>query len=128
MVRRADSRFDLRGGAVGDHSPPCHEHDTIGVGVGLLEVMGGKDDGLAAGGEVAHHCPKAVPGLDVEGDGRLVEHQEVGVRHQRDGEADPLGLPARQLLCAPVGNLAEVGDDRAPRRHRAGRCTATPSS
>ncbi len=106
-----------------------HQHDAVGVGVGLLEVVGGEHDRLAAGGEAAHRHPEGVAGLDVEGDGGLVEHQQVGVGHQGQGEAHPLGLAARQLVGAAVGDVGDAGGgEDLVDRHRVGVQRAPPSS
>ena len=51
-----------------------------------------------------------VASLDVERDRGLVEHQQVRVGHDCDGEAHPLGLAARQLLRPLVRNVGEPGE------------------
>ena len=60
---------------------------------------------LPRAAKLAHHGPEAVPGFDVEADGRLVEHQQFGIGHERDCEPSTLRLPARQLLRAAFGDL-----------------------
>ena len=73
---------------------------------------------------------KRVAALDVHRDRRLVEHEQVGVADERDREADALRLAAGELLGAPVGDVADPGAARAPRRRRAdaGRATAIIST
>ena len=44
---RADHRLDLGRRPVGDDRPVRHQHDPVGVGVGLLEVVGREEDRLA---------------------------------------------------------------------------------
>ena len=105
MERRPDAGLDLGGRPVGDDAPIGHEQDPVGELVGLLQVMGGEDHRLAAGGERPHGRPEAVATLDIEGHGRLVENQQVWVRHQGDGEADPLGLAAGQLVGSAPGDV-----------------------
>ena len=81
--------------------PAGHEHDPVGVGVGLLQVVGGEQDGLAPAANARIVGQNVRAALDVHADGRLVEHEQVGVADEREGEADPLGLPAGQLVaCA----------------------------
>ena len=82
----------------------CHEDSPIGVGVRLLEVVRREQDRLAVAGEVADRRPEGVPALDVHADGRLVEHEQLWIAHQRDRESQPLGLAAAEALRAPVGD------------------------
>jgi hypothetical protein len=90
----ADPGLDLGGWAVRDDPSPRHQDDAIGEGIGLLQVVGGEDDGLALGGDLAHDVPEVPSALDVDGGGRLVEYQQVGIGHQRHGESHALGLSA----------------------------------
>jgi hypothetical protein len=53
--------------------------------------------------------PELAPALDVDGRGGLVEHEQVGVGHQGDREADPLGLAAGELVGASFGELGHSG-------------------
>jgi hypothetical protein len=53
----AHPRLDLGGRAVGDDPTVGHEDGAVGVGVGLLEIVGGEKDRLTAGGELAHDHP-----------------------------------------------------------------------
>jgi hypothetical protein len=54
--------------------------------------------------------PEVVAALDVHGHRGLVEHEQPRVGHERCGEAHPLGLAARQLLRAAVGDLGRAGE------------------
>ena len=49
-------------------------------------------------------------GFDVERDRRFVEDEQVGVRHERDGESHALGLAARQLVRPPVRDVGDPGE------------------
>ena len=71
-----------------------HQHGAVGICVGLVEVVRGEQDRLAARRELAHHAPEGAAALDVHRDGRLVEDQELGIADQRDGETRPLDLAA----------------------------------
>ena len=79
-VRLPDARLDLGRRAVGDDSPVSHQDRAVGVRVGLLEVMGGEQHRLASGRELAHDAPELAAALDVQRDGRLVEHEQVGLQ------------------------------------------------
>ena len=84
-------------------------------------------------GKVAHRRPEGVPALDVHPDGRLVEHEQLGVADQRDGESEPLGLAAAEALRAAVGdrldlrererfvNVERLGEERCDHRHELAR-------
>ena len=56
-------------------------------------------------------------GLGVDGREGIVEHQDLGLPHQRAGQRDALLLPARELHAALADDGVEaVGQRRAPRR------------
>ncbi|HEV7760917.1 MAG TPA: hypothetical protein VGO78_18055 [Acidimicrobiales bacterium] len=101
--------LDLGGGPVGHHPALGHQHDAVGVEIGLLQVVGGEDHGLGPLADGPHRPPEGLAGLDVHGHGGLVQHQQVGVRHQGHGEAGPLGLAAGQLVGALVGEGIDAG-------------------
>ena len=73
-------------------------------------------------GEPAEQVPQVAPQHRVEPDGRLVEHEHLGVADERAGEAGPRPLPAREVLDLDVGVVGEVDrrdgavDGIAPRR------------
>ncbi|HEY8858910.1 MAG TPA: hypothetical protein VIM27_05610, partial [Gaiellales bacterium] len=48
--------------------------------------------------------PTIAPALDVHGHRWLVQHQQVGVADERDGEARTLGLAAGELLRPALGD------------------------
>src|SRR5258705_5833462 len=48
-VPAGDDRLDLGGGAVGHDPAGAQQHDPVGVGVGLVEVVGGEEDGSPDG-------------------------------------------------------------------------------
>ena len=106
----AHARLDLRRRTFGDDPSPRHEHHPVGVGVGLLEVVRGEDDGLATGHERSHHGPEALARFDVEADGRLVEHHQLGIGDERNCEASTLCLPARESLRAACRHVLQTGE------------------
>ena len=102
--------LDLGGGAFADDAAFVDDDDAVGEGVGLFEVVGGEEDGFAAGGEGADLLPEAAAGFDVEADGGLVEEDEVGVAAEGEGEEDALLLAAAELAEHAVFDAFELGD------------------
>ena len=58
--------------ALADHPDP------VGHLLGLLDVMGGQDDGDAVLAQRADHVPHVAPQLHVDARGRLVEEEDLG--------------------------------------------------
>jgi LuxR family transcriptional regulator, maltose regulon positive regulatory protein len=58
-----------------------------------------------------HVRPERLPGFHVHRGGRLVQHDQVGLAHDGQGEPDALGLAAGQLVHPAAG---QVGDARPP--------------
>ena len=56
---------------------------------------------------------------DVQRRDRLVADEELGVQGQRPGEADPLALPAGELVGVAVGGIAGKPDDAEQLLHAA---------
>src|SRR5699024_3346052 len=104
-----DEGADLGPGAVGDHAAAVHDHHTGGLALGLLEVVGGEDDGPPGGGYAPHLVPEGAPGADVHADGGLVQQQHLRVAEQGDGEADPLRLAAGEGAHLPLHQVGDVG-------------------
>ena len=96
-----------RGRAVRDDRPFADDDDAVGHGVGLVEVMGREDDCAPLPGKTAHHGPERPPTLNVHGDRRLVQEDEVGITGDGECEANPLGLPTREPLGLAIGKVAE---------------------
>ncbi len=93
----------------------------MGEGVGLFEVVGGEEDGLAAGGERAYLSPHPAARFDVEADGRLVEEDEVGVTGEREGEEGALLLTAGELAeHARLDAFEASGANQVSVRHGVG--------
>ena len=115
-------RLDLGGGAVGDDPAAAHEHHPVGVGVGLLQVVGGEDDGTAAPASSRIAVQKSCRPRDVHAGGRLVEDQQLRVGQQRHGEPQPLLLAAGALADQPLADVGDAGPvQRLRPRGRAGR-------
>ena len=101
--------LDLGGRPVGDDASAAHEHDAVGVLVGLLEVVRREQHGAAAGGVGADRGPEGAPALDIHARRRLVEDQQARVGQQRHREPQPLLLTARAQADAAVGDLGDAG-------------------
>ncbi len=81
---------------------------VVGEPVGLLQVLGGEQDGRAVGHEVLDHGPQLVAAPGVEAGGRLVEEQDRRAVHQRGGEVEAPPHPTGVRLDGPVGGVDEV--------------------
>ena len=101
---------DFGGGPVGDHPAVADQHHSVGVRVGLLQVVGGKQDRAPVLGVGSDGVPEVSAASDVHAGGRFIQDQQVGVGQQRHGKAQPLLLASRALGDAPVGDR---GDARA---------------
>ncbi len=113
---------DLVAGARLDDLAEVHHRDAIGDVADHRQVVGDEDVGQAEGVlELLEQVDDA--GLDrhVEGRHRLVEHDQLGLEGQGPGDADPLALPAGELVRVAVGVLGREAD-----RWRAARCTRVP--
>ena len=70
--------LQLVAGARGDHLPLVQHDDAVGELVGLLQVLGGEQDGGAVGDQLADRAPQAEAATRVQPAGRLVEEQHLG--------------------------------------------------
>src|SRR3954452_25032421 len=103
----------LAGGALGlcagEHDPAgAHHRDPIGELPGLLEVMGGQDDGGAASDQVPDQLPDRAADLRVQPGGGLVEDDDPWPAEQRQGEVEPAPLAAGEAAHPDAGAGAEV--------------------
>ena len=82
--------------------------DPVGERVGLLQVLGGEEDGDALlGGEPRHLVPERGAALDVEAGGRLVEEEDARPVGERQRQVEPPLHPARVAADFAVGRLGE---------------------
>ena len=109
LGRYRSERFHFRWGAFTDHAALVDDDDALGEGVGFLEVMGGEEDGFAAGSEELDLGPHAAARFDVEADGRFVEEDKVGVAGEGEGEEDALFLSAGELAEEAGLDAVEAG-------------------
>ena len=75
--------LELFRGALGDDAPLVHDRHLVGETVGLLQVVGGEQDGEAlVPGQVSYLPPHVCAGFRVEPGGRLVQEEHLGAVHQ----------------------------------------------
>src|SRR5580658_6008243 len=85
---------------------------------GLVDVVGGENDGGAGGGEVLDRGPGPAAGFGVEPGGRLVQEQDLGATDDPDGDVDSAALSARESTDIGVRVLAQI-DQIEDLAHRA---------
>ena len=123
-ARAADLVLQRLGRALGDDAAAVDDPDAVGEHVGLLEVLGGEEDGHAAvGREPLHLLPQRAAALHVEAGGGLVEEQDARPVDEREREVEPALHAAGVAAHAAVGGLHEPDaleqlrpSARAPRR------------
>ena len=111
--RAADLGLQRRRRALGDDLAVVDDPDPVGERVGLLQVLGGEEDGDAVlGGEPRDLVPERGAALDVEAGGRLVEEEDAraGGRAPAPGRAGASSRPSSRRPCG-----------RPPRRGRPAR-------
>ena len=96
------------GRAGGDGPAVVDQHDAVGQHVGLVEVLGGEQQGDALGDEVADGRPHDLAAAGVEAGGGLVEHEQLGLDDEAGGQVDPAALAAGDVLHQLVAELADV--------------------
>ena len=79
---------------------PCRRRRRDRTAPRLVHVVGGQQDGAAAGLVPFEERPQLAPRLRVEAGGQLVEEEHVERADQRTGNRQPLLLPARQRRSA----------------------------
>ena len=93
--------------------------DAVGELVGLVQVLGGEEDGDAVGDQLADGLPRVVAAARVEAGGRLVEEDDPRVADQRHGDVEAAlhaaGVGGGGLLGGldQVEALQQLGGDAA---------------
>jgi hypothetical protein len=72
----ADGGLELVRGALGDHPAGVDDGDPVGQLIGLIEILGGEQDGGAAGDQGADGVPHLASGARIEARGRLIEEDQ----------------------------------------------------
>src|SRR5438067_952067 len=96
------SGAQVGGRALGQDAPVLDDRDPVREGLGLLEVVGREQDGLAEALERPHGVPRRPPGGGVEPRRRLVEEDQLRVTHQRQREVESAQLAAGEPAGAHV--------------------------
>ena len=107
-VTSGNAPFELVGGALGDDAAVVEDGDPVGELVGLVEVLGGQEDGDAAGGEVANVVPHLVAAARVEPGRGLVEEDHPGRADQRHRQVEAAAHPAGVRRHRPGGRVHEL--------------------
>ena len=100
--------LQLVGGAFGDDPAVVEDRDPIRELVGLVEVLGGEEDGDAAAGELADVVPHLPAAARVEPGRGLVEEDHPRRADQCHGQVEPAAHPARVRRDRPGGSVDEV--------------------
>src|SRR5690606_18625093 len=88
-----------------------HEHHPVGGAAREAHLVGAAGHRHALGGQRGHHVQNLLDHLRVQGRGRLVEHEHLGLHRQGAGDGDPLLPPAgelRRVLVRLVGDTDPV--------------------
>jgi hypothetical protein len=88
-----DPGLEVGGRADLDHLAGLEDHDPLGQGVGLFEVLGGEQHGGTGSDELADRLPQREAALEVEPGGRLVQEQHRRLVHKRRGDVTPAHAP-----------------------------------
>src|SRR3954452_14495689 len=72
--------------------------------------MAGDEPGAAAGRQGLEPVEHPANALRVEPVDRLVEQQDRRIAEERDGDAEALPQPQRELLDAPMGHRGDTGE------------------
>ena len=106
--RAADLGLQLGRRALGDDLAVVDDPDPVGERVGLLQVLGGEEDGHPVlGGEPRDLVPERGAALDVEAGGGLVEEEDAGPVGERQRQVEPAFHPARVAADLAVRGLGE---------------------
>ncbi len=95
---------------VEEQAPVLQEEHAVGDGERPLGALLREDDGGAGALDL---CEEARGGVGIELRRRLVEQHEPRPHRQGGGQADPLELPARELVRPPSGQMG--GAERVER-------------
>ena len=104
----ADLRLQRLRRPLGDDPAAVDDPDVVGELVGLLQVLGGEEDGRALVVQRPHLLPDRLAADRVEAGGRLVEEEDAGLVDQRRGEVEAALHPARVAADPAVGRRGQV--------------------
>jgi hypothetical protein len=121
-VAPGHQRLQLDGGAFGDDLPAVEEGDAVGEGVGLLQVLGGEEDGDAAADQFTDVVPDLAAAAGIEARRRLVEEDQLGASQQGHGQVEAAAHAPRVGRRRLVRRLGEA--EAAEQLGDAGGCLA----
>ncbi len=104
----AGVRFERGRGPVGDHPAVVDDHDPVGQLVGLIEVLGGEQQGHAVGNQEADDVPHPDPTGRVESCRGLIEEEHGRPCDQAGGEVEAAAHAPGIPLEDPVGGVDQV--------------------
>ena len=81
---------------LGDDGPAVDDDDVVGQALGLLEGVGGHDDGAPGRAGLAHQVPHVEPGVRVQAGGRLVQEDHLGAARRGRRRAPPAAAGRRR--------------------------------
>ena len=101
---------DLQGGAGFDDAAAVHDDELLGALGGQAEVVRNEQHGGAhLAGELAEVVEDAALDGDVQGGGRLVGDQQLGVRGHADGDEGALAHATGEFVRVLIGAACRVG-------------------
>ena len=106
----ASARSELVRRPGGDHPPRVDDHDPVGESLHIGEVVARQQDRRARFPFRRHDRPGRGTCLRVHAGGRLVEDEHLRTPDERQGQAEPLSLAARQEPVARPGDAAQADE------------------
>ena len=100
--------YELRGRAHGDDLPLRDDGDRVGKKLRFLHVVRGEKDRLPLLLQAQQDVPHLAPWPGVEPGRRLVEEHDLGVVHERNGDAEALLQAPGEVLVLLFGLVLEV--------------------
>ncbi len=105
--------LELRRRPLGHHLATVEDGDRVGEAIGLVEVLGGQEDGHTRRDELPDDLPHDAPASRVEPCRRLVEEDDPGIADERHGQVEapahaagvgrrPAASPPRRGRTAPA--------------------------
>ncbi|MDX6336277.1 MAG: hypothetical protein QOG05_3617 [Streptosporangiaceae bacterium] len=88
-----DPALELGGSPGGDNPALVEDRDPVRELVGLVEVLGGKQDGDPPGGQLADDLPHGAPAARIQPGGGLVQENQTRAADQRHGQVEPAPHP-----------------------------------